>query len=276
MTQHASSQKKMVPLHHPRSDKGKPQLTQRDLDVLQIIGEQTAYRFDQLQGLLARHPMTHAVDPAFLSETRTTVMIRRWQQLGLADYRKILHDQLGWVWLTTRGIAHLQIPVRFHEPFHGDLEHLFWINETRALVEESYGTVPGFCWESERQIRATRERLLAQQKREPDTNFWLPLEYQCQHRPDGLFRSLEGQAGKEREQVTAIEVELSQKTYTAWKKIFMELVRCYHDVQYYVHTSIRTSLAKAVERFQNEESGYGEPSGQRRQCISIHDLEERL
>lgn len=120
MTPNHSPQKKTASQRQPRSDKGKPQLTQRDLDILRIIGEQTAYRFDQLQELLARHPMTHSIDPTFLSETRTTVMIRRWQQLGLADYRKILHDQLGWIWLTAKGIAHLRLPVRFHEPFHGD------------------------------------------------------------------------------------------------------------------------------------------------------------
>jgi hypothetical protein len=274
MTPNHSPQKKTVPQRHPRSDKGKPQLTQRDLDVLRMIGEQTAYRFDQLQGLLARHPMTHSTDPAFLSETRTTVMIRRWQQLGLADYRKILHGQLGWIWLTAKGIAHFQLPVRFHEPFHGDLEHLYWINETRALIEDGYGALPGFCWESERLIRATRERLQAQQKRDQNTDLWLPLEYQCQHRPDGLLRYPVGQEAKE--SVTAIEVELSHKAYSTWKKIFLELVKYHHEVQYYVHPTVMPSLAKAVERFQNEEPDYGEPGRERRCCISLHELEERL
>jgi hypothetical protein len=274
MTINRSPQKKTVSQRQPRSDKGKPQLTQRDLDILRIIGEQTAYRFDQLQGLLARHPMTHSADPTFLSETRTTVMIRRWQQLGLADYRKILHDQEGWVWLTAKGIAHLQIPVRFHEPFHGDLEHLYWINETRALIEDGYGAGPGFCWESERVIRATRERLQVQQKQGQHMDLWLPLEYQCQHRVDGLFRC---QVGKEaKEYVTAIEVELSHKTYSAWKKIFLELVKYHHEVHYYVHPTVMASLARAVERFQNEEPDYGEPGRERRLCISLHELEERL
>ncbi len=274
MRQQTSRQKKTVRERRPRLDKGKPQLTQRDLDVLRMIGEQTAYRFDQLQGLLARHPMTHSADPAFLSETRTTVMVRRWQQLGLADYGKILHDQPGWIWLTARGIAHLQLPVRFHEPFHGDLEHLYWINETRALIDDSYGTAPGFCWESERLIRATRERLLAQQKQDHNADRWLPLEYQCQHRPDGLFRYQMGQEAKEH--ITAIEVELSHKVYSSWKKIFLELIRCYYDVHYYVHPTVKTSFMKAVERFQNEVPDYGEPSLQRRLSISIHDLQVRL
>jgi len=276
MTQKHSRQKKTVPERHPRSDKGKPQLTQRDLDILRIIGEQTAYRFDQLQGLLARHPMTHSADPAFLSETRTTVKIRRWQHLGLADYRKILHDQQGWIWLTAKGIAHLQLPVRFHEPFHGDLEHLYWINETRALVEESYGSIPGFCWESERLIRFKRERLRQQKKQDPNADLWLPLEYQCQHRVDGLLRYQATSESREYEHVTAIEVELSHKTYSTWKRILLELVRFHHEVQYYVHPAVMPSFTRAVERFQNEEPEYGEPGRERRRCISLHDLEDWL
>lgn len=274
MTHKVSQQKKTLSERQPRLDRGKPQLTQRDLDVLRIIGEQTAYRFDQLQGLLARHPMTHSADPTFLSETRTTVMIRRWQRLGLADYRKILHNQEGWIWLTAKGIAHLQLPVRFHEPFHGDLEHLYWINETRTLIEDRYGAAPGFCWESERLLRATRERLLAQQKQESQEHLWLPWEYRSQHRPDGLLRYQMGQDTKE--YVIAIEVELSHKAYPTWRKIFLELVKYYHEVQYYVHPIIMASFTKALERFQNEEPEYGEPGPERRQCISIHQLEEWL
>ena len=201
-------------------------------------------------------------------------MIRRWQQLSLVDYHKILHDQPGWIWLTAKGIAHLQIPVRFHEPFHGDLEHLYWINETRALIEDGYGSVPGFYWESERLIRATRERFLAQQKQDKERNLWLPLEYQCQHRPDGLLRFRVGEEAKE--YVTAIEVELSHKAYANWKKIFLDLVKYHHEVQYYVHPTVMPSLLKAVERFQNEEPDYGEPGRERRRSISLHELEERL
>ncbi len=137
----------------PRSDKGKPQLTPRDRDILLIVGEQITYRFDQFQGLLARHPTTSSADPTFLSETRTLAVIRRWQQLSLAHYRKILNDQLGWIWLSAKGLAQCHLPFRFHEPDYTSLDHLFWINETRALVEDSYGSLPEFQWESERRFR---------------------------------------------------------------------------------------------------------------------------
>ena len=159
-----------------RSDKGKPRLTRRDRDVLRQIGEGTAYCFDQLQGLLARHPDTQSKDPSCSSESRTRALIRRWEQLGLVEYRKILHDEPGWIWLTRKGLYHVGLSARFHEPSLANLEHLFWINETRALIEDTYGSAPGFTWESERQIRATREHLRAQRKKQ-GKDLWIPDEY---------------------------------------------------------------------------------------------------
>lgn len=259
---------------HPRSDRGKPQLTSRDLDILCIIGEQTAYRFDQLQGLLARHPQTQSTDPDTLSETRTMAIIRRWQSLGLADYRKILHDQPGWTWLTAKGLAHLGLALRFHEPAYADLEHLYWINETRALVEATYGSHPGFHWESERQFRATRERLKAQQKQE--SHVWIPQEYQGTHRPDAVVRYRLDQDPEAPEMVSAIEVELSEKSIATWEKIFLDLTFSYAMTHYYVDPSIKKSLHRALEHFQSKETHFGSASSQQHQSIVIHDLQECL
>ena len=257
-----------------RSDRGKPQLTLRDLDILRIIGEQTAYRFDQLQGLLARHPETQSADPDVLSETRTTAIIRRWQHLGLADYRKILHDQPSWIWLTAKGLSHLGLALRFHEPAYADLEHLYWINETRTLVEDTYGSQPGFQWESERQFRAIREQLKAQQKREP--YLWLPLEYQGTHRPDAVVRYRLSAEPEAYEVVSAIEVELSEKSATTWEKIFFDLTHYYSMTHYYVDLSIKKSFHRTLVHFQSEETSVGSASSQKRQSIYVHDLEERL
>ena len=87
-----------------RFDKGKRQLTHRDPDVLKRIGEQHTYRFDQLQGVLARHPDSHAANLDRLSETRTRAAIQKWEQLGLARSRKIFHQEPAYVWLTRRGL----------------------------------------------------------------------------------------------------------------------------------------------------------------------------
>jgi len=257
-----------------RSDKGQLQLTQRDRDVLHQIGEQTAYCFDQVQGLLARHPDSLSTNPECLSETRTRAAIRRWQKLGLADYRKILYDEPGWVWLTQKGLHATQVEGRFLEPSPANLEHLYWINETRALIEHTYRDYTGFCWESERQIRMIRERLQARQKEDEYTS--IPFEYRGRHRPDALIRYLMDGKERTREIVCAIEVELSEKSYEAWKKIFLELSQYYTHAHYYVDASIKGSLTKALEHFQNEDPAYDEPRTERRKYIFIHDLEEFL
>jgi len=258
-----------------RSDKGKPRLTRRDRDVLRQIGEGTAYCFDQLQGLLARHPDTQSKDPSCSSESRTRALIRRWEQLGLVEYRKILHDEPGWIWLTRKGLYHVGLSARFHEPSLANLEHLFWINETRALIEDTYGSAPGFTWESERQIRATREHLRAQRKKQ-GKDLWIPDEYRGTHRPDALLRYRTGEEPDAPEIVSAIEVELSEKPYKTWEKIFIELTKYYTTAQYYVYPPIKAPLLKALETFQNGPPEYGEPDRESRQYIYVFDIEERL
>lgn len=250
----------------PRADKGVPQLTQRDLDVLRRIGEQTAYRFDQLQELLAHRPDTRSEDPDILSETRTSALIGRWKRLELADYRKIRYDEPGWVWLTRKGLYHCDLPMRFLDPCHSDLEHLFWINETRILVEEKYGSRPGFRWESERQYRVTREHFKTQQRCEPD--IWIPREYQSTHRPDGLLRYRLSEDEDAREIVIALETELSEKDYQSWKSIFLDLTSYYHAAHYYVAPEIKAMLVRALERFKREV-----PEREWRHRIFVYDLE---
>ncbi len=258
-----------------RSDKGCPRLTARDDDILLLIGEQTGYRFDQLQGLLARHPDTHAEEPAFLSESRTAALIKRWEHLGLVKYDKIYHHDPGWIWLTRKGLAHCHLRLRYLDLYKADLNHLFWINETRALIEDTYGSRSGFRWEGERQLRVIRERLKAQQRRDPD--LWIPFEYQGVHRPDALLRySREGEQDTTDDIVSALEIELSAKDPKLWRKIFLDLTQFYSNAHYYLAPEIKSSFLKVLTQFQNEEPQFGDPPLERRQYIYVHDLEERL
>jgi hypothetical protein len=257
-----------------RSDKGCPQLMKRDDDLLLLIGEQTGYRFDQLQGLLARHPDTQPEDPSFLSESRTYALIQRWKKLGLVQYDKIYYHDPGWIWLTRRGLAHVHLSLRFLDLYHADLEHLFWINETRALIEDTYRSRPGFRWESERVIRATRERLHAQRKREPD--LWIPFEYVGMHRPDALLRYRLSEEPDALEVVSALEVELSSKDPRTWKTIFLDLAQFYTHAHYYVAPEIKASFLRVLTRFQNEEPAFGELPLEQRMNIYVHDLEQML
>jgi hypothetical protein len=233
-----------------------------------------AYRFDQLQGLLARHPDTQAQDPDFLSESRTYALIQRWQKLGLADYCKIRHYEPGWIYLTQKGLSYLRLPVRFLDPYHADLDHLFWTNETRVLVEEANGSRPGFQWESERLYWTTRERLKARKRREPDLS--IPLEYRGFHRPDALIRYRAGKEPDDREIVVAIEAEVSEKAYSTWHAIFIDLLQHMHYANYYVHPSILSTFTGALTKFQAEAPGWDEPDREQRQHIYIHDLTQVL
>jgi hypothetical protein len=252
-----------------RSDKGQPRLTERDLDLLRYLGEQTACCFDQVQNWLARHPDSQPSDPTFLSASRTSAILARLQKLGLLTCRKILADDLKWAWCTARGLYHLHLPCRFHEPAVADLDHLFWVNETCALVEASDGARPGFRWESERLIRATRERLRAQQKQEPE--LWIPPEYRGAHRPDALLRYRESADPEAPEVVCAIETELHRKSYESWRRVFQDLVSYYDEARYYAPAEIRGALLSALERFGREEAG-----PERRQRIAVYELEAAL
>ena len=102
----------------PRSDKGIAQLTGRDLDLLRIIGEQTAYSFGQLQGWLARHPDSQSTDPTCLSESRTSALLQRLQKLDLLVYRKILYEEPAWVWCSARDCFTLS--------YHAASTNLLW------------------------------------------------------------------------------------------------------------------------------------------------------
>ncbi len=260
------------PARRPRSDKGQRQLTQRDLDILELIGQQYTYCFDQLQGVLARHPDTSA-EKEFLSETRTRAAIEKWKQLGLADSRKILHGAPQWVWLTRRGLYHVRLNVAYWEPEHSDLEHYFWINETRAHLESVYKNNPKYEdveWESERLWRAKRDRLLKEKKH--DNALWIPEEYQSKHRPDAVFRYREGGHSY----IAAIEVEISWKSYPTWKAIWNELLRHYAVVWYFVSEEIKPAFTAALKRYQNEKPAYDEPGEAERQRIYVSDLEQTL
>jgi hypothetical protein len=210
--------------HKPQADTEGAHLRQRDLDILRLIGEQAAYRFDQLQTLLARHPNTRAKDPTFLSQSQTYTLIRRWKRLGLVTSRKVYQDEPGWISLTQRGLALVGISARSLIPRYAELNQLFWVNETRILVQERYGSRPDFRWENKREYQQMHEYFKTQQEQELD--ILIPPEYQSLHYPDAILRYRLEEDPEAPEIVSAIEIELSEKTYMAWKKIFVDLTCC--------------------------------------------------
>jgi len=258
----------------PQAEKDSAQLRQRDLDILRLIGEQTAYRFDQLQGLLAHHPHTKAKDPTFLSPSQTSRLIQRWERRGLVTAHSIGRHKPRWISLTQRGLALIGISARPLDLSHADLNQLFWVDETRVLVEERYGLRPGFRWESQREYQRMHEHFKTQQNHKPDGS--IPLEYQSPHHPDAVLRYRLEEDPDAPEIVSAIEIELSEKAYPTWKTIFVDLTRFFDSAHYYVDPVIRSSLEKALEKFQSEKPVLGDPEREQHLYIHIHDLEQRL
>jgi hypothetical protein len=259
----------------PQADTSTAHLRQRDLDILRLIGEQAAYRFDQLQTLLARHCDTRAKDPTFLSPSQTYTLIRRWKKLGLVTTRTIIyHYEPGWISLTQRGLALVGVSAQSPIPHYAELNQLFWVNETRALVEERYESRSGFQWESQREYQRMHEYFKNQQ--EYELEMLIPLEYQSPHSPDAVVRYRLEEDPEAPEIVSAIEIELSEKTSMAWKKSFVDLARFFDCAHYYVDPALRSSLEKALEQFQNEKLAFGDPEREQRLYIHVHDLEQQL
>ncbi len=118
------------------------------------------------------------------------------------------------------------------------------------------------------------EHSKTQQEYEPE--MLIPLEYQSPHSPDAVVRYRLEEDPEAPEIVSAIEIELSEKTYMAWKKIFVDLIRFFDSAHYYVDPALKPSLEKALEQFQNEEPVSADPEREQRLYIHIHDLEQRL
>ena len=258
----------------PQAEKDHAPLRQRDLDILRLIGEQIAYRFDQLQALLARHPDTQAKDPAFLSLSQTSRLVKQWERLGLATAHTIHHHEPRWISLTQKGLTLVGIPAPSLDLSQVDLNHLFWINEIRVLVEERYGSRPGFRWESGREYQRRHEHFKTQRANEPDV--LIPPEYQSTHHPDAVLRYRLEEDPDAPEIVGAIQIALEDVPYPTWRKSFVELTRFFDFIHYSVDPALKPSLKKALEQFQNEKLMLGDPEREQRLYIHIHDLEQRL
>jgi hypothetical protein len=118
------------------------------------------------------------------------------------------------------------------------------------------------------------EHSKTQQEYEPEMS--IPLEYQSPHSPDAVVHYRLEEDPEAPEIVSAIEIELSEKTYMAWKKSLVDLARFFDCAHYYVDPALRSSLEKALKQFQNEGLAFGDPEREQRLYIHVHDLEQQL
>src|SRR5258708_3088563 len=122
----------------PRKDKGKPRWTERDDYCLWWIGEQRVVRYDQLQRLLARESDHETVRPGWLSASRTTQTIQRWQKAGLVHYVRPYARRPGFVYLSRKGLRFVELDYHYSEPKESQLTHLSYINQARLKFEDEY------------------------------------------------------------------------------------------------------------------------------------------
>lgn len=205
-----------------RSDKGNVLVTDRDWRVLLWIGEQYAARLDQVQEQLGQEAGRGAKIEGQISQNAARLVVARWKRLGLADYKKILASDPGWIWLTAKGIHELGLSFKFYTPSLARLEHLYAVNRIRIYLEKEH---PDAVWYSEREYRA-------------DMVYEKGVSFP--HIPDGILETEKGDV--------AIEVELTLKKPAELRAILQELAGSYHEVWYFANKDICTALDAARKK----------------------------
>src|SRR5258708_3253310 len=99
--------------------------------------------------------------------SRTTQIIKRWVEAGLALYQPILAKQPGWIWMTKKGIQFAGEDYSASgAPAPGTVNHLYLINEVRLWLEDQFDEDE--CnWTSERWMQHQRDTLKNKDERLP-------------------------------------------------------------------------------------------------------------
>ncbi len=158
-----------------RSDAGQVRVTERDLRLLRIVGEQYAVTVPQLARLMGR------------SHHAGRWLRERWQAAGWVEARALLVGRPVFVWLTRRGLRAAGLDYSVWRPAAGALAHVAAVTEVRLHVQARHERA---AWVSERDLgRGSAGR--------------------GTHRPDGLVR-LDG-----RESAVEVELTLKERRRAA-------------------------------------------------------------
>lgn len=230
-----------------RKDRGKPRWTERDDYCLWWIGEQRVVRYDQLQRLLARESGYETAQSGWLSASRTTQTIKRWQKAELVHYARPYTRSHGFVYLSRKGLHFVELDYRYSEPKESQLTHLSYINQLRLKLEDDEEDEGE--WISERAMLAQQERRTSGQR--------------LQHLPDGIYVFATGMK-------LELEVELSRKAHKDLCAIMRGgeyLADTHNPVRYYVSPSAKTGVMKAYRTLMKTYDTF-------REFIEIRDLKE--
>jgi hypothetical protein len=188
-----------------RRDRGSHQVSERDVELLKLIGEQYAITLDQLARLIGR-------------TYRTARGLRdRWCNAGWTDSAKLAVELPPFVWLTGRGSRLVESPFRTWDAGSGLATHIEAVTKVRLLLEHELrlGT-----WECERAI--------AQR--------WPSRSEARHHLPDGILTN------NDQTQI-AIEVELTLKSRTRLQAIINELSQTHQQVWYFTPERLLPTLS---------------------------------
>jgi hypothetical protein len=196
-----------------RRDRGSHQVSERDVELLGLIGEQYAVTLDQLARLIGR-------------TYRTARGLRdRWCDAGWTQSAKLAVDLPPFVWLTSRGSKVAQSPFRTWEPNPGLPSHIEAVTNVRLLLQRELrlGT-----WECERAIAQ---------------DFRSRSETRA-HLPDAVLVT---------PQRIAIEVELTLKSRARLDEIVRDLGETYPQVWYFAPPRLIPTLEEiaTIARWQN-------------------------
>lgn len=190
-------------LRRRRADAGSVRLSNRDSELLRLVGEQYAVSVEQLARLIGR-------------TSRTGRWLRdRWRAAGWIESRQLAAAGPSLLWLTGSGARVCGSPYRLWRPNAALANHVLAVVELRLLLERELSLGRWIC-----------ERSLAQNRRRmsPDDA----------HLPDALLKRAPGPV--------AIEVELTQKSRARLAAIVEQLSVAYSEVWYFAAPPAAPSL----------------------------------
>ncbi len=204
-----------------RSDYGSVQATDRDLYLLQWLGQMYAARLDHVQVLGALKSEDAAVQAAGqLGYSAVKNIYRRWLRAGWIEKQKLLVGKPQWLWLSRQGLQQVDLGYAYRPPSLARLRHIHQVNAVRLYIEQMLGDKAQ--WVSERDINQRRKN------------------GGKKHLVDGevLFQGMR----------IAIEVELNRKSQKRLASILLELKRDYEAVWYFADEACWPTVQRAMSQ----------------------------
>ena len=187
-----------------RREQGSYRVSERDVELLGLIGEQYAVTLDQLARLIGRR-------------YRTARGLRdRWCNAGWTHSAKLTVNLPPFVWLTRHGSRLVESPYRTWDPNPGLTSHIEAVTNLRLLLERELRLGSWEC-----------ERALAQSCRSRSER--------RSHLPDAVLVS---------DQRIAVEVELTLKSRARLGTIVEQLSWDYDSVWYFAPERLRPAICE--------------------------------